>query len=73
MASFGDYMCIIKWAEKGMKHLDVWDISLIKISVFAFALLVAKFYPQILMLDWSIYGIIFVICLIRPLMHMLNK
>ena len=36
---------MIKYFNKKLKTLDVWDIALIKLSVFAFALLVVAIWP----------------------------
>ena len=38
-----------------------YDIGLTKIASMAFILLVAKFYPQILNADWTVYLGIFVV------------
>jgi hypothetical protein len=49
-----------KWINSKIKKMSVIDIQLIKLSVFAFTLLVAKLWGQILSLDWQWYAIIFV-------------
>ena len=59
-------MGLNKWMERKMKNLHWTDISLVKISVFAFALMVAKLYAPLLGLEWYWYGLIFVIAAIKP-------
>ena len=58
-------MC--KWLNEKVKKMDGMDISLTKITVFAFALMIAKLWSPILGLEWYWYGIIFVIAGIRPM------
>ena len=58
------------WANKQLKKYDLVDIKLIQIAAFVFALLVAKFWSQILSLDWYWYVLVIVIALIRPMMKL---
>ena len=58
------------WMVEGVKRLDVLDISLIKLSVMAATLLLAKWWPPLLSLDWYWYAGIFVIAAVRPWMAM---
>ncbi len=37
------------------------EVALLKIAVFFFALMVANLWRSILMLEWFVYGIIFVV------------
>lgn len=62
-----------KWAEKKLKKMDLYDIKLIKITVFAFALMIAKLWPKIIALDWYWYLVIVVIAAIRPYSKILRK
>ena len=41
-------MKLLDFFEKRMENLTVWDVALIKYSVFAFALLLAKLFPVLL-------------------------
>jgi hypothetical protein len=53
-------MCL-QWANDIIKKLTCFDYALIKISVFAFTLMLAKLLPGILCLDWYWYGLIYAI------------
>lgn len=54
------------WIDAGIKKLHWFDISLIKTSVFAFTLLLAKLFPMLLSLNWYWYLIIAFLATIRP-------
>ena len=56
-----------KLAKKKIKKLDVCDISLIKLSTVAFALMIAKLWPPILSLAWYWYLIIAIVLALKPL------
>ncbi len=60
-------MCLIKFINKAAKKLDGVDIGLVKLSVFAIAFLIAKYYPQVLSLDWYWYAAVAVLSAARPL------
>jgi hypothetical protein len=64
------YMKLCKKLSSAIKKLTVFDISLIKLSVFAFALMVANLWQPILALDWYWYALIAVIAAIKPTMKM---
>ena len=55
-----------KWNKK-IKKLDMWDISLIKLSAAAFMLVIVKFIPGIMLLDWYWYLLIAALLAIRPM------
>lgn len=57
------------WNEK-IHKMDWADMALTKFAVFAFALMWAKFYPELLSLDWTWYLGIWALCAIRPLCKM---
>lgn len=61
------------WLNKIIKRFQWYDISLIKISTAAFVLMVAKFWPALLALDWYWYLIIAVVAAIPPMMKMFCK
>lgn len=54
------------WANSKLKETTWVDVSLIKISAAAFALMVAKLWEPLLSLDWYWYAIIFVVAAIKP-------
>ena len=56
-----------------IKKCGWFDISLVKLSTFAFALLVAKLWQPILSLEWYWYAAIFVLAAIKPLAKVLGK
>ena len=56
-----------KTADQAVQKMRWYDISLVKISVAAFALMVAKLWPTLLSLKWWVYLIIFVVAAIKPL------
>lgn len=59
-------MGLIKFWNKKMKVLDWKDIALIKFSVAAFILMIAKLWNPILDLKWYWYGLIFLVTVVRP-------
>lgn len=67
MAAFTD------WANARMKNLIWIDMGLVKLSVFAFALMVAKLWEPILSLEWYWYGIIFVLAAIPPMIRIFRQ
>ncbi len=52
-------MSLITWADSRIKTFTIFDFGILKICLFAFALLIAKIWPTVLTLDWYWYGIIF--------------
>ena len=60
-------MSFTDWMNLKVGKLDWIDIGCVKLSVFAFALLIAKLWPSILNLNEYWYVIIFVLAAIRPL------
>ena len=56
-----------RWANSRIRRFDVWDIQLIKLSVFAFTLMLAKLWEPLLVLDWYWYGLLVVLFGIRPI------
>ncbi len=59
---------ISKYTDKMIKKLRWFDLSLIKLSVAAIILTIAKLWPPILSLEWHSYLMIALIASIRPLM-----
>ena len=56
---------ISRWNSK-IKTLNCWDVGLIKLSAFFFALLLAKLWVPLLALDWYWYALLFVLAAIKP-------
>lgn len=54
-------MSFFSWFEKRIRLFHWFDISLIKLSSAAFALMVAKLWPPLLSLDWQVYFLITVL------------
>ncbi len=65
-------MCI-KFFNDKIKKMNCIDVSLVKVSVIAFTLMVAKLWVGILYLDWYWYLIIAVILAIKPLVKIFRK
>jgi len=66
-------MNFISWANNKIKKFDWLDITLIKIGVFVFALMVVKLWMPIVTLDWYWYAIIFVLVSIRTALKLYRK
>ena len=66
-------MFLVSWMNKKIKKFDMWDISAIKLSTIFFALLIAKFFPEILNFDWYWYVILMIFVAFRPLIKMFEK
>jgi hypothetical protein len=62
-----------KWMNSRMKKLSLVDMPLIKLSVFAFALMAAKLWEPLLALEWYWYAAIFILAVISPMSKMLRK
>lgn len=66
-------MSLITWIEARINRCSWNDIVLIKISAIALALLIAKYWPEILSLKWQWYVGIAVIAAISPLRKIFKK
>ncbi|MFA6888486.1 MAG: hypothetical protein WC254_03240 [Candidatus Woesearchaeota archaeon] len=66
-------MCYGKWMDKKIKKLNWLDYKLVKWSVVAFTLFIAKVWPTILYLDWYWYALAGIVFAIRPLYKMFTK
>ena len=58
---------IIKWGEAGVKKLEWYDISLIKLSTAAFVLLIAKFWPVLVSFNTWIYIVVALLAAYSPM------
>ena len=52
-------MGIFTWGESRIKRLTVWDLGVLKVCLIAFALLVAKLSPVVLVFEWYWYALVF--------------
>ena len=66
-------MSFTSWYNGLVKKMKWYDMGLIKLGSVAFALLVAKFYPQILSADWTIYAAVVVVTAAIVLYHTSRK
>lgn len=66
-------MNLIKWSNSKIKKMGFWDIQFVKISSFAFILMIAKFWKSILILDWYWYALIMLLAAIKPLYTVFKK
>jgi len=55
-----------KWADGKAKRMSALDVGLVKISVFFFALLLAKLWAPLLSLEWQWYALVFVLAALKP-------
>jgi len=62
----GEKMGFKDWMDLKTKKLDWMDIGLVKVSVFFFALMLAKFWAPLLSLEWYWYALVFVLAGIKP-------
>lgn len=58
---------MFKKMSKKIQKFTVCDIGMIKWSVFFFALMIAVLIPQLLKVNWYIYGILFILLAIKPI------
>jgi len=66
-------MGIIGFFDSKIKYMSVWDIGLIKWSVLAFTLMIAKLWAPILSLDWYWYLIAGIVFVIKPTMKLFKN
>jgi len=61
------------WVDSKIKRYELVDFGLIKLSIAAFILMIAKLWTPLLSLEWYWYGIIFILAVICPLSKILRK
>ena len=66
-------MDCIKWYKSKVKKLHWYDVSLIKLSTFAFALMIAKLWLPILSLEWYWYLALALLAAVKPMMNVFGK
>lgn len=66
-------MILTTWVNSKVMNLDWSDISLVKISVVGFTLMIAKLWEPLLSLNWYWYALAFVLAAIIPIFKMFKK
>ena len=66
-------MSFSTWVNSKVRKLNWIDYGLVKLSVAAFALMLAKLWEPLLALDWYWYAAIFIIAVILPMSKVLRK
>lgn len=69
----GDWMELLKWANKKVGKMDAMDMGFTKLAVFFFALMAVALMPQLASLDWYYYAGAWIIFMIKPLLKVLGK
>jgi hypothetical protein len=64
---------MFKYFNKKIKNYKWQDITLVKLTVLFFTLMIAKLWPGILGLNWYVYMILAIIFMIRPMIMLLKK
>lgn len=54
-------MCFLKGMDEKIKKMNCYDISVLKICVAAFTIMLVKLWPAVASLDWKAYGVVFLI------------
>jgi uncharacterized membrane protein len=65
-------MCF-KMLNKNIKKMKWYDIGLVKLSMIALTLMVAKLWPDFLHFEWHYYLIIFILFAIIPIIDCFKK
>ena len=66
-------MNILKWAEERAQNMKWYHFSALKIGVASAMLLLAKFIPELLILDWYWYAGIFAVSYVVMLFGFLGN
>ena len=66
-------MGLIDWWNSKIKTLNCYDLGLIKLCAFFFALLLAKLWMPLLSLDWYWYALLVVLAAILPMVKVLKS
>ncbi len=66
-------MGLNEWANSMVSKIGWKDIALVKLSVFFFALMIAKVWNPILSLEWYWYAVLFIIFALKPLYSTFKK
>lgn len=55
------------------KRFTIMDVASDEVAMIALAFLIAKFFPQVLVLDWYWYVVVIVLAVIKPIRALLEK
>ncbi|MFC1663847.1 hypothetical protein ACFL0A_01855 [Patescibacteria group bacterium] len=66
-------MSFTSWINSSIKNLNWTDVSLVKLSVAGFILMIAKLWEPLLSLSWYWYAVIGLLAALKPLQKMLKK
>jgi len=66
-------MSFSTWVNSKVRKLNWTDYGLVKLSVVAFALMLAKLWEPLLSLDWYWYAAIFILAAILPMSKVFGK
>ncbi len=66
-------MSIFEWGNKKIQKLNVLSMGVLKICLISLSLMIAVLVPQVLLLDWYWYGIIFLVSYIYILVVIFKK
>jgi len=66
-------MGLNEWMNSKLQNMRWFDISLVKLSSAAFALLIAKLWAPLLALQWYWYLLIGILAAIRPMYKIFKK
>lgn len=61
------------WVNSKIRKYSLVDFGLVKLSIAAFILMIAKLWAPLLSLDWYWYAVIFVLAVISPLSKIFRK
>ena len=53
--------------DEKVKKMTVMDIGLVKMSVFFFTIIIIKFFPQLLRINYAVLIVLVLACGIKPL------
>ena len=60
-------MSFNEWANEKIQNMVWFDISLVKLSAAAFALMIAKLWAPLLSLEWYWYLVIGLVAALKPM------
>ena len=66
-------MSIFTWVNTNIKKMTWSDMSLVKLSIAAFVLMIAKLWPDILSLEWYWYLVIFLLTMLKPFLKFFKE
>jgi hypothetical protein len=66
-------MSCMKWVNSKIKNFKWYDMSMVKLAVVAFTLMLVTFWPSLASLKWYWYAIMFVLLTIKPMYTLFKK